>query len=297
MNLRKITILSVLSLTATVCAYAQTPNNNGVNLTIPNKDYAAIIDFTDAPERVNNKYPLSDQKNQQGWKLDKRHSDEFNDNSLNDKIWLPNARNWKGRQPTFFHPSNIELRDGYLIFSVNKHGDEELPDGYTHTSGFVTSKAEHLYGYYEARLKPNNSPWVTCFWLARGTADWWTEIDICENCPFTQGNEHDLNSNVHVFKAPPEHGDVKEHFSIGKKYGVPFRLQDDFHTWGMDWTEEYIKLYIDGVLYREVENTHWHQPLNVNINNESNKWFGALPDDNHLNEQYIVDYFRVWQRK
>lgn len=277
-----------------VAAHADTDH---LNLTVPNKSYEAAVDFTAAPERLNNRFPLSDQRNTQGWKLDKRHSDEFNGDVLNEKIWMPNARGWKGRQPTFFHSSNVEVGDGYLQLYVNRHGNEILPSEYTHTSGFVTSKAEHLYGYYEARLKPNNSPWVAGFWMARGTKDWWTEIDICENCPFTKGNENALNSNVHVFKSPPEHGDVKKHFSIGKKYYLPFRLQDDFHVWGMEWTKEYIRLYIDGVLFREIENTHWHQSLNVNINNESNKWFGALPDDNYLDSKYIIDYFRIWQRK
>ncbi|MFI3280558.1 MAG: family 16 glycosylhydrolase [Rikenellaceae bacterium] len=294
----KRTILALfVALLSTTASAQQAATNNSENLTIPNKSYEAAVDFSEAPQRKNNKFPLSDQDNTQGWKMDKKHSDEFRGKSLNEKLWMPSAKSWKGRQPTFFHSSNIELHDGYLVMKVNKHGDEQLPEGYTHTSAFISSHEAHLYGYYEARLKPNDSPWVTGFWMSQGTPEWWTEIDICENCPFTSGNERDLNSNVHVFRAPPEHGNVKEHFAIGKKYYLPFRLQDDFHTWGMDWTEEYIRLYIDGVLYREIENTHWHQPLHVNINNESNKWFGALPDDNYLDSEYYIDYFRVWHRE
>ncbi|MEM6829356.1 MAG: glycoside hydrolase, partial [Bacteroidota bacterium] len=41
------------------------------------------------------------------------------------------------------------------------------------------------------------------------------------------------------------------------------------------------------------ENTHWHQPLTINLNNESNKWFGALPDE-RTDREYRVKYLRVW---
>ncbi len=290
--------LAAASLTLTLSAQEPKPKKSeGTGLTIPNKNYTASVDFSDAPERKNDKYPLSDQKNTQGWKKQKQYCEEFDGKSLNEDMWYPTNPGWKGRQPTYFHASNVEIKDGYAVFSINKHGDEELPEGYTHSAGFLVSKEKHLYGYFEARLKPNNSPWVCGFWMTNGTPEWWTEIDICENCPYTPGNEHDLNSNVHVFRSPEDQGNVKEHFSISQKFYIPFRLQDDFHTWGMDWTEEYIRLYIDGVLYREIENTHWHQELKINLNNESNKWFGALPDDKLINEKYLVDYVRVWKRK
>ncbi|GAB4191055.1 MAG: hypothetical protein Kow00105_05210 [Phycisphaeraceae bacterium] len=214
---------------------------------------------------------------------------------MNTHRWRPNARGWKGRPPTFFHRSNIRVKDGELIHSINKHGKEKLPNGFTHTSGFIQSKKTVLYGYFEAELKLMDAPWVSCFWLANHEGHWWTEIDICENTPSENNQQHDLNSNLHVFHSPPEFGDVKEHFSIGKKYKVPFVLHADYHVWGLEWTPEKIRFHIDGVMFREVDNTHWHQPLHININNESNKWFGALPDDSRTDREYRIRYLRVWQ--
>jgi len=75
----------------------------------------------------------------------------------------------------------------------------------------------------------------------------------------------------------------------------PEELQKDYHVWGLEWTKDYIRFYIDGALFREAKNTHWHQPLEININNESNKWFGALPDDNRLDGEYHIKYVRVWK--
>ena len=63
---------------------------------------------------------------------------------------------------------------------------------------------------------------------------------------------------------------------------IPFELQADYHVWGLEWNKDVIRFYLDGVLYREAENTHWHQPLAINLNCESNKWLNALPDDSRL---------------
>ena len=239
---------------------------------------------------------MSDQNNNGNWHLLKDFADEFSDNTLDTAKWYPNNPSWKGRQPTYFHASNVSLENGELIFRINRHGDEKLPEGFTHTAGFIKSKKRILYGYFEARMKLMDAPWVSGFWLTNAGKDWWTEIDICENCPGVEANRHDLNSNIHVFRSPKDQGDVKEHFSRSNKYYIPVELQKDYHVWGLEWDKDFIRFYIDGVLFREAENTHWHQPLEINFNNESNKWFGALPDDNRLNELFQVDYFRVWQK-
>jgi len=144
-------------------------------------------------------------------------------------------------------------------------------------------------------VKLMDAPWVSGFWMTNVGKDWWTEIDICENAPGLYYNRHDLNSNIHVFRAPKDKGNVKKHFSRTKKYYFPEELQLDYHVWGLEWTPEYIRFYIDGILFREAKNTHWHQPLEVNFNCESNKWFGALPDDNRLDGEYHVKYFRAWK--
>jgi len=266
------------------------------NLTIPPKNYVDSVDRFSLMIRSNDMFPLSDQKNKQDWKLRAADSDEFDDNNINTKRWYPNNPKWKGRPPTYFHGSNVSLEEGELVIRVNKHGDEELPNEFTHTTGFIKSKKKFLYGYFEAEVKLMDAPWVSGFWMTNVGKDWWTEIDICENAPGLYYNRHDLNSNIHVFRSPKDQGDVKEHFSRTKKYYFPDELQQDYHVWGLEWTPEVIRFYIDGVLFREAENTHWHQPLEVNFNCESNKWFGALPDDNRLDGEYHVKYFRTWEK-
>ncbi len=266
------------------------------DLTIPPKNYVDSVKIENAAKRKTTKFPLSDQSNSKNWKLLNKFSDEFDAEKLNENKWYPNNPKWKGRQPTYFHDSNVSLENDELVIRVNKHGDKVLPKGYTHSTGFIKSKKKFLYGYFEAEVKLMNAPWVSGFWMTNVSKDWWTEIDICENAPGLYYNRHDLNSNIHVFRAPKDKGDVKKHFSRTKKYYFPLELQADYHVWGLEWTPEYIRFYIDGMLFREAKNTHWHQPLEVNFNCESNKWFGALPDDNRLDGEYHVKYFRVWEQ-
>ncbi len=255
------------------------------------------VDFSNQPKRRNNRFPLSDQSNKGGWVKVESASDEFKGKKLNEERWYDYNPGWVGRQPTQFHPSNVAVDGGNLVFSINKHGDEKLLDGYTHSSGFIVSKKKYKYGYFEARLKCNDSPWVAGFWITGSDKDHWIEIDICENCPGAEKNANTLNSNVHIFRTPAILRGEEKNFSISKKYYIPFRLEQDFHVWGCEWTEDVIRFYIDGVMFREQENTHWHYPQQINLNNESNVWLGAVPDDSRLDEVYLVDYVRVWQKK
>ena len=266
------------------------------DLTISPKNYSDTISFLQAPERENNRWPLSDQKNTGNWQLLTSYSDEFEKSGLDTQKWYRSNPKWKGRPPTFFHASNVSVEEGELVLRINQHGNAKLPNEFTHTSGFIKSKKKILYGYFEAELKAMDAPWVSCFWMTNVGKNWWTEIDICENAPGLEYNRHDLNSNLHVFRAPKNKGNVKKHFARAKKYYIPFELQQDYHVWGLEWDEKVIRFYIDGILFREAENTHWHQPLEININNESNKWFGALPDNTRLTGEYRVKYFRAWKK-
>lgn len=265
--------------------------------TRPPKKYVDSLDFSAAPERTTAQYPLSDQQNEGQWVLDKGMSEEFKGKQIDTKKWYPNNPKWKGRPPTYFQGDNVSLEDGELVMRINQHGKNSIPAEFTHTAGFIKSKKKVLYGYIEAELKPMDAPWVSGFWMTNVGRDWWTEIDICENAPGLSYNRHDLNSNLHVFRAPADKGGVKEHFARSKKFYVPFELQQDYHVWGLEWNKDVIRFYLDGVLFREAANTHWHQPLEINVNNESNKWFGALPDDDRLDGEMRVKYVRVWQKK
>jgi beta-glucanase (GH16 family) len=98
--------------------------------------------------------------------------------------------------------------------------------------------------------------------------------------------------NLHVFRTPTE----QEHWSVGGVWEAPWRLADDYHVYGLDWGKDEIRYYVDGVLVRSVENTHWHQPLFLIFDSETMPdWFG-MPDDKDLPSTFSVEYVRAWQK-
>ena len=266
--------------------------------TKPANYYTDTIHFENAPKRISDKLPLSHQKDKK-WIFQADFSDEFNDSKLDLNKWYDTHPKWAGREPSMASKENVSVKNGNLVLAINQQKNPVYKKGYTHNIGWVISKKSMTYGYFEMRAKLMDAPWVSCFWLYNWwyTDNWRTEIDICENNPGAIQNRHDLTSNLHVFSAPPDKGDVQKLISFGKKYYIPFELQKDYHVWGLEWNKDVIRWYIDGILFRESPNTYWHQDLHINFNSESNKWLQAFPDDNRLNETYDIDYVRVWKSK
>jgi beta-glucanase (GH16 family) len=222
-------------------------------------------------------------------------SDEFNGDALDLDKWNLGIAPWEGRQPALFSDKNVTVSDGKLHLTMRK---EEVPDKYEklgykdYTSAALHTKAKAAYGYFETKAKPMNSGGSSSFWFKRdATPGWVTEIDVFEIGGKAPGFENKVNMNVHVFRTPNEN----EHWSVGGKWIAPWRLADDYHVYGLEWMPEEIKYYVDGVVVRTVENTHWHQPLSLIYDSETMPdWFG-MPDDEDLPSTFSVEYVRAWK--
>jgi len=251
----------------------------------------------DTPKHVTDAYPLSDQQNQGKWVKFQPMSDEFEGDTLDDTKWTVGLYWWKGRQPALFSAKNVMVADGKLHLTMRK---EKVPvkfqkHGYRdYTSAALHTKTGSSYGYYEVKAKPMNSAGSSSFWFqVEKTPRWRTEIDVFEIGGKAAGFEHKYNMNLHVFQTPKE----KKHWSVGGVWVAPWRLADHYHVYGLDWTPDEIRYYVDGVLVRSVENTHWHQPLFLIFDNEKMpKWFG-MPSDNDLPSTYSIEYVRAWKRQ
>ncbi len=250
----------------------------------------------ETPKRVTDKFPLSDQENKAGWVKYEPMSDEFDSASLDTNKWRVNLEWWKGRAPALFSENNVSVNGGQLHLVMRK---EKLPEsaekaGYTnYTSAALHSRARSSYGYYEVRARPMNSGGSSSFWFQNEEApDWRTEIDVFEIGAKAKGFERKYNMNVHIFRTPTE----RRHWSVGGVWVSPWNLADDYHVYGLDWTKEEIRYFVDGVLVRTVENTHWHQPLYLIFDSETMpQWFG-MPEDADLPSTFSVDYVRAWKR-
>jgi beta-glucanase (GH16 family) len=249
------------------------------------------------PLRVADDLPLSYQQETGQWVKYEPMSDEFESGRLDTNKWVPDMYWWKGREPALFSPGNVAVASGKLQLTMRK---EPVPEqfrksGYhDYTSAAVHSKDRTCYGYFEIKARPMNSAGSSSFWFQQDSvSNWATEIDVFEISGKSTRHEKKYHMNLHVFATPLE----QEHWSIGNDWDAPWRFADAFHVFGLEWDKDDLKYYVDGVLVRQVQNTHWHQALYLIFDSETMPdWFG-MPDDKDLPSTFDIEYVRAWKRR
>lgn len=292
-------------------------------------------------EPINKNYPLSDQLNTGNWTLNTSVSDEFEGTALDETKWLIQGRNgvyksnFIGRPPSQFSTENVRLEDGKLKletrwdpsydFSPKTHPNT----GETYeniTTAAVITKEEFLYGYMEVKCKAADAEVTSSFWATGNN----TELDFFEmfgdhKQPNKLSKDRELWWSIHDWSAA---GGGKttytEHHDLG------YRVADDFHVYGFEWSANGIKIFIDGELYRDVsketinayddvtnndggngtnDNFVVTKPLVLWFDQETFPWHG-VPDskeDLELNSpegmkddgvvDFEIEYVRIWQKK
>jgi beta-glucanase (GH16 family) len=227
------------------------------------------------------------------WTVIKELTDEFDGDALDAEKWHDHNPTWLGRKPGYFSKNNVTVSDGRLHLTARAEALPDLPEGYhTFTTAAVKSKTKVLYGYFEIKCRPMDSRASSAFWFYAQEPKWWTEIDVFEICGREPKHERIVHQNVHVFKTPEEDA---RHWSKPKGWTAPFRLADDFHTYGLLWNKAELKFFVDGDLVRTIDNTHWHQPLHMNFDSETMpNWFG-LPAKENLPSTFSIEYVRSWR--
>jgi len=249
------------------------------------------------PARENDAWPLSDQANKTGWTKIEDLSDEFDENSLDASKWRPDYPGFKGRFPSKYSAGNITISDGQLNLVMRRNSSTnatEKTNAIQYTSAVVSSTHLAFYGYYEVMARAMNSAGSSSFWFHRSeTPHEKNEIDVFEIGGKSPGFDRKLNMNLHVWETPTE----KRHWNIGGSWIGPWRFADAFHVFGLEWNENEIKYYVDGMIVRRVKNTNWHVPLHMNFDSETMPtWFG-LPEDGDLPSTFSIEYVRAWRLK
>ena len=158
------------------------------------------------------------------------------------------------------------------------------------------------YGYFEARLKlPSGKGTWPAFWMLPKNFVRWPddgEIDIMEHVGYDPNN---IVCSIHC-KA--------YNHSIGTQKGATRRVSTaltDFHVYAVEWTEDYIYGFVDGVRYFTFNNDKkgnkdtwpFNAPFYLKLNLAwGGNWGGAQGvDESVLPATYEIDYVRVYQRK
>lgn len=158
------------------------------------------------------------------------------------------------------------------------------------------------YGYFEARLKlPSGKGTWPAFWMMPKDFNAWPddgEIDIMEEVGY---NANYVSSSIHcsAYNHSMNTQKTKETYVAN--------AQEEFHVYALEWTEDYIKTYVDGKILFTFENdgngdkTTWpfdaafYLKLNLAWGGD---WGGAQGvDETALPSTYMIDYVRVFQKK
>lgn len=247
-----------------------------------------------APKPLNPALPLADQQNQGRWNKFEPFSDEFNTATLDTAKW-ETSRKWKGRPPGLFQSANVALANGDLTLTMRHETVPEmrkLTNFHDYTSAIIETVKFTRYGYFEIRARPMNSAGSSSFWFAGSGKTWRIEIDVFEIGGKAPGREMAYNMNAHVFRE----GGQDDHWNTGGVWQAPWRLADDFHVYGLEWSPQQLVYHVDGVVVRSLPNTHWHQPMRLIFDSETMPdWFG-LPQAADLPSTFHIDYVRAWKR-
>lgn len=238
------------------------------------------------------------QENQLLW------SDEFNADTLNTDFWNYDIGNgssgWGNNELQYYtsRPENIKVENGKLIITALY----ENYNGYKYTSARIHTKRKAYFGYgrieMRAKLPMGRGTWPAFWMLPENViygSNYWPdngEIDIMEYVGY---QPNIIYGSVHTNK---NYG-AKSVTSKITYYGV----ENDFHTYAIEWTYDAINYYVDSYLYGSYKRMgrDWHYwPFDQNFFMLLNfavggNWGGAQGVDNTIFPQtYEIDYVRVY---
>jgi beta-glucanase (GH16 family) len=245
----------------------------------------------------------------QEWKV--VWSDEFDYEGLPDSTkWIYDVGNWGwGNSELQYYTEgrkeNARVENGNLIIEARMN---DL--GYAWTSARLTTRGKQsfLYGRIEFRAKvpaPDGN-WAAGWMLGDEYVDelswpYCGEIDILESVGFEM-DDATGNGRAHASAHCGAY-----YFKLGNQpTGITDveNMNNEFHTYAVDWTPEGMTASVDGKTYFEYNDTatelSWpfNKPQNIILNlTMGGGWGGQRGiDSSATSQKYIVDYVRVYEK-
>lgn len=229
-----------------------------------------------------------------------------------------NLDNWnfeygfvRNEELQYYTDKNIKLKNGLIIYGreekiKNKNYNKNSIDyrksrkyaDYSSSSINTKGKFDFKYGILEvkAKIPTANGAWPA-IWLLGSEEEWpyGDEIDIMEY--YLYNNQPSILGNFMYY----------DENCIWSTKAIPlnyFKEQDEnwenkFHIWKLDWTDKYMKIYLDNELINEIN------IYKIKGNKFKKKYFillnlaigkkGLKPNSDKMPLKYIVEYVKVYK--
>jgi beta-glucanase (GH16 family) len=245
-------------------------------------------------------------------------SDEF------DKDGKPDPAKWgyehgfvRNEEDQWYQEQNAICSNGLLIIEArreqkqNPHYKKESTDwrtnrpmiNYTSACLITAGKQEWKYGRFELRGRIDISEGMWPAWWTLGVEKGWPangEIDIME---YYRGR---VLANIACLAAnntPEWHSNT---FPVNSLGGAAWSSR--FHVWRMDWTSDFVALYLDDVLLNKVavdslvnkdgsNFNPFRQPHYMLLNLAVGGQNGGNPATTIFPRRFEIDYVRVYQQQ
>ncbi len=204
--------------------------------------------------------------------------------SIPNPRYKPGSRDWRSKRPYA----------QYSSASINTR----------HTFSFC-------YGRMEVRAR---IPAVCGAWPAIWTLGTGVEWPSCGECDIMEF--YHINGVPYIL-ANAAWGDDRHYHAVWNSAKKPYQhfLDKDpgwgekFHTWFMDWTEAYLRIYLDGELLNDIDlsttvngsigqhTNPFHAPHYILLNLAIGGQNGGTIQPDAFPMRYEIDYVRVWKPK
>ncbi len=245
-----------------------------------------------------------------GWNM--VFNDEFEGTQLDKSKWNP-TYNWghTHNHRAYCVEENVSVSNGKLIIkgeakrhpqapATCKNGDKTYSLDYTSGAIDTRGKFEVKYGYIEGRFKmPKQLGTWPAFWTLQD--GWPPEIDIFE-VPHSRTDHHYY---LHYTKTDwyAQHGSAWDHeASFGGVHKGPDKSAD-FHNYGMEWDDKYMRFYFDDKLvasYNRPAELSQTTAQYIIVNLAIGGWAETAETPIQVtanNPAYLeCDWIRVWKR-
>ena len=223
--------------------------------------------------------------------------DNFETVKINKSVWSVSNQglNWNNEDQAYA-PANVSVENGKLVLAAKK----ELWKGLSlreddpgrivsaeYTSGEVNSKLSWKYGRFEARIKvPSSKGVLSAFWMTPADGAWPPEIDVVEVLGHEPSTAYFTN----------HYGTQSSHKMNNGKLSFKDDLSRDFHVYSVEWDNDSIRWFIDGVLCFSSDKGVPSKPFIMRLSLPVGPDWEGNPDQFSVFPQRMeIDWVRVYQ--